>query len=285
MDVLTVPAYAKLNLSLDILRRREDGYHDLEMIMQSISLHDDVTVKILEEGIYCHTDMAGLPTDENNLAVKAAKTFFAETGMLHKGVDIRLTKRIPVQAGMAGGSTDAASVLRALRQLCMPTLPERELERIGALVGSDVPYCIRGGTAFVQGRGEILTSLCRLPRLSVVVCKPQFSVETPVLFSRVCVDTLKHRPNTTEMLCAIENGDLKNMFGQVKNVFEEVLQRKEQKEIRRIKEKLRELGADAASMTGSGPTVFGLFQQRALAQGAYEDLKPIYQETYLAEFV
>lgn len=283
MNSVTLPAYAKLNLTLDILRKRPDGYHDLQMVMQSVSLHDDVTVTLTAgEGIACRC--GDIPGDESNLAVKAARAFFAQTGVAPRGLDIDVTKRIPAQAGMAGGSTDGAAVLRALRDLLYPSLPDDALERIGAAVGSDVPYCVRGGTALAEGRGEILTTLPSAPAFHAVLCKPDFAVSTPTLFSHVRVDALPERPDTAGMLLALQAGDAAGVASRVRNVFEAVLP-DNCGEVFAIKRRLRALGADAAAMTGSGPTVFGLFRDRAAAETAFAALRRDYRQTYLAQFV
>ena len=182
---ITVPAYAKLNLTLDILGKRDDGYHEMQMVMQTVSLHDDVTVTLTDgKGITCRVDGAALPCDERNLAVKAARAF-CEAMDYGGSIDIALIKRIPSEAGMAGGSADAAAVLRALRELVSPTLTAERLEQISASVGSDVPFCIRGGTQLAEGRGEKLTVLKPAPRFFVAACKPEFPVATPALVARV----------------------------------------------------------------------------------------------------
>lgn len=283
MTSITLPAYAKLNLTLDILRRREDGYHDLQMVMQTVSLHDDVTVTITGgDGIFCRC--GEIPGDESNLAVKAARAFFAATGVAPCALDIDIVKRIPAQAGMAGGSSDAAATLRALRRLLKPELPGDELERIAATVGSDVPYCVRGGTALAEGRGERLTTLRDAPRLHAVLCKPDFAISTPMLFSRVKVSELWGRPDTTGMLDAIHHGDAEGVLDRVKNVFETVLP-KEYAEVFDIKERFLRLGAEATAMTGSGPTVFGLYRDEAAAEAAYAVLQADYAQTFLTQFV
>ena len=283
MTGISLPAYAKLNLTLDILRRREDGYHDLQMVMQTVSLHDDVTVTLTGgDGISCRC--GDIPGDESNLAVKAARAFFAETGVAPCALDIDIVKRIPAQAGMAGGSSDAAATLRALRRLLKPELPGDELERIAATVGSDVPYCVRGGTALAEGRGERLTTLRDAPRFYAVLCKPDFAISTPMLFSRVKVSELWSRPDTAGMLDAIHHSDADGVLSRVKNVFETVLP-KDYKEVFDIKERFLRLGAEATAMTGSGPTVFGLYRDEAAAKAAYAALKADYAQTFLAQFV
>ena len=283
MITITLPAYAKLNLTLDILSKRPDGYHDLSMVMQSITLRDDVTVALTNTpGIVCRCGT--LPGDDSNLAVKAAKAFFAETGIAPRGLAIDIEKRIPMQAGMAGGSTDAAAVLRTLRELLAPELSTQMLEKIGEAVGSDVPYCVRGGTVLAEGRGEKLTTLKSAPRFHVVVCKPDFPLSTPALFKRSDAVEVVDRPDTEGMLQAIEEGDALGVSARVFNVFEAVLCA-EEREVFTIKEQLLSLGAAAAAMTGSGPTVFGLFTDESRAKSAYDTLKADYAQTYLAEFV
>lgn len=283
MTTITLPAYAKLNLTLDILGRRADGYHDLCMVMQSISLHDDVTVTLTDADIIvCRCGM--LPGDDSNLAVKAAKAFFTETGIVPRGLLIDIEKRIPMQAGMAGGSTDAAAVMHALRALLAPELTTQKLEAIGAQVGSDVPYCVRGGTVLAERRGEKLTTLNAAPRFRVVVCKPDFSISTPVLFNHSDSVALLDHPDTDGMLHAIEERDVLGISARVFNVFEQVLT-DEQTEVFDIKDQLITLGASAAAMTGSGSAVFGLFTESGQAQLAFHNLRQHYQQTYLAEFI
>ncbi len=282
MTSITLPAHAKLNLTLDILRKRSDGYHDLQMVMQSVGLRDEVTVSLTEGGVTCRC--GDIPGDESNLAVKAARAFFAETGIVPCGLDIDIVKRIPVQAGMASGSADAAATLRALRRLLFPELLGEELERTGAMVGSDVPFCLRGGTALAEGRGERLTTLRSAPPFRVVLCKPDFSISTPELFSRVRVSELWSRPDTKGMLAALHNGDADGVLARVKNVFETVLP-PECMEVFAIKEQLHALHAEATAMTGSGPTVFGLFRDKPAAKAAFDALRKKYRQTYLTRFV
>lgn len=281
--MLNLKAYAKLNLTLDILRKRHDGFHDLAMVMQSISLADDVSIELAEErGIHCESNLGFLPSDERNLAVKAALIFARETGIELPGLRIRLEKRIPACAGMAGGSSDAAAVLRGLRELLAPALPMEELERIAAFVGSDVPYCVRGTTALAEGRGEVLTDLAPLPHCRFVICKPDFPISTPELFGCVNVKKIAYHPDTKGMMSALEEGDLSGVARRMFNVFESVLPRKYE-EVFAIKHRLLELGAMNAAMSGSGPTVYGIFDEASAAEKAYETLKADYEQCYLAE--
>ena len=283
MTGITLPAHAKLNLTLDILRKCPDGYHDMRMVMQSVSLHDDVRVTLAQGGgIVCRC--GDIPGDESNLAVRAARAFFERSGLEPRGLLIEIEKRIPARAGMAGGSADAAAVLRALRALLLSGMPNEELERIGAAVGSDVPYCVRGGTALAEGRGERLTALQSAPPFHAVLCKPDFDVPTPALFARVRVPELGNRPDTDGMLAALRRGDADGVLSRVGNVFESVLP-PEYGEVFRIKERLRALGAETSAMTGSGPTVFGLYRGAAQAEAAYEALRETYRQTFLTQFV
>ena len=278
----TETACAKLNLSLDIIRKRPDGFHDMRMVMQSIDLCDTVAVRE-QPGteVSLDTSLAFLPKDGSNIAVKAANIFFREAAVAPRGLHITLDKRIPVCAGMAGGSSNGAAVLRLLRRLYAGEMPLTELERIAALVGSDVPYCVRGGTALAEGRGEILTDLPPLPPCWFVVCKPAFSISTPELFSQVQVKKLRCHPDTAGMITALHAGDLDGVAHRLYNVFEEVLPRK-YAEVFTIKRLLLDRGALASSMTGSGPTVMGLFEDRNTAASAAEDLRTLYPSIFLA---
>ncbi|MDE7262874.1 MAG: 4-(cytidine 5'-diphospho)-2-C-methyl-D-erythritol kinase, partial [Oscillospiraceae bacterium] len=242
----------------------------------SIDLADEVTVaESSEPGFHISTSLPYLPRGEGNIAHKAAGRFFEETGLSPAGLAIDIRKHIPVCAGMAGGSSDGAAVLRVLRRMYAPHLPEAKLEEIAALVGSDVPYCVRGGTVLTEGRGERLTDLPGLPPCWFVVCKPAFSVSTPELFAQVRVKKLRCHPDTAGLLSALEQGDLEGIARRMYNVFEDVLPRK-YAPVFEIKSALLELGAMAASMTGSGPTVFGLFQDQEAASTAAEALTPQY---------
>ena len=278
---ITEPAYAKLNLTLDILGKRPDGYHDLRMVMQSIDLKDTVSITFKErQGITLVTNLNYLPRDRNNIAVKAAELFFRETGIAPVGLTIRVDKHIPVAAGMAGGSSDGAAVLRILRRALAPGLPEADLEAMALQVGSDVPYCVRGGTALAEGRGEVLTDLPPLPDCLLVICKPGFPISTPELFSQVRLRRLRCHPDTAGIMAALTGGDLPGVCRRVYNVFEDVLPRK-YRAVGEIKRQLMDLDADAACMTGSGPTVFGVFTDEAAARRAVEALRRDYAQTFL----
>ena len=277
---MQVKAFAKLNLTLDILRRREDGYHDLQMVMQSIDLADELTITPAEGVGAMSTTLSYLPSDGRNLAQMAAEAFRNAAGRGGQ-VDISIVKRIPVCAGMAGGSSDAAAVLRAMNELTGAGYTPAELAKIGEAVGSDVPYCVVGGTALAEGRGERLTPLPPLPPCHAVVCKPPFPISTPQLFSRVDMRKIARRPDTEGMLAALAAGDLTGVARRMYNVFEDVLEPRRQAEINAIKAALIDCGALGAAMTGSGPTVFGLFDDPAAAESARGRLSGSYQDVFL----
>ena len=279
----TEQAYAKLNLTLDILGKRSDGYHELNMVMQSIDLADTISVTPQDApGLALTCSVPYLPCDNSNIAAKAANRFFAAKGTDTPGLAIHIEKNIPACAGMAGGSSDGAAVLRILRRLYDSDMPQEKLESIGALVGSDVPYCIRGGTALAQGRGEILTDLPPLPDCWFVVCTPPFPISTPELFAQVRVKKLRCHPDTAGMLKALANRDLEAVARRVYNVFEDVLPRK-YAQVFEIKRKILDEGAMTASMTGSGPTVFGIFSDENKAISAAHELKKEYKATFLCK--
>jgi len=281
---MNIKAHAKLNLTLDILRKREDGYHDLQMVMQSISLCDELTVTPAEGEGAMTTNLSYLPADGRNLAQLAAAAFREATG-LGGEVDIAIEKNIPVCAGLGGGSSDAAAVLHAMNGLTGAGLSVTELAKIGERVGSDVPYCVMGGTALAEGRGELLTPLPPLPHCWVAVCKPSFPVSTPQLFSRVDVRKIVRRPDTAGLLAALEAGDLTGVARRMYNVFEDVMEPRRRGEIESIKAAMIDCGALGASMSGSGPTVFGLFACREEAQAACGRLGELYKNVFLSETV
>lgn len=271
-------AYAKLNLSLDILRRRDDGFHDLQMVMVSIDLTDALTLTPGAGSM--STNLSFLPADGSNLAQKAANAFRSATGQ-GEVLDIHIDKHIPVCAGMAGGSSDAAAVLRAMNEMYHTGLSPLELAKIGGQVGSDVPYCVVGGTALVEGRGERVTPISPLPPCYIVVCKPPFPIATPQLFGRVNVKKIVRRPDTQGLVKALEVGDLQGVARRLYNVFEDVLEPRHRQTVDEIKSSLIEWGALGAVMSGSGPTVFGLFEEEAQAQKAADVLKEQYNDVFV----
>ena len=279
---LLIRANAKLNITLDVVGKLPDGYHDMKMVMESVALCDDITIRIGEgHGVTVRSDLSYLPTDKRNIALRAAELFMQETG-LKKSIHLNIVKRIPVCAGMAGGSTDAAAVLRGLNRLFRTGLSRLELERMGECLGSDVPYCIAGGTALAEGRGERLTPLKQLPICHVVVCKPGFSVSTPALFSKLDCDRIRHRPDTQGVMDALEQGDLAGVARRMYNVFESVLTRGRD-EVEAIKATLLDHGALGAAMSGTGPAVFGLYDDRKSAAAAAASLRGSYKDVFLTK--
>lgn len=286
MASMTVTAPAKLNLTLDVLGKREDGYHEMKMVMQSVSLGDELTLTVEPgEGIALSTNLGFLPLDSRNLAAAAALRLQEATGADWGKLTIELDKRVPVCAGLAGGSSDAAAVLRGLNRLCGLGLKAEELAKLGEKVGSDVPYCVLGGTALAQGRGEVITPLKALPACYVVLAKPAFPVSTPELFSQIDARRSRCHPDTAGVLKALEEGDLAGVARRMFNVFEEVLAPRKRALVEELKGELLRCGALGASMSGTGPTVFGLFERREEAAGAEERLKSLCREVFLAKTI
>ena len=282
MKEMTLYAPAKINLTLDVLGRREDGYHDLVMVMQTVSLTDRVTLTTGGTGgVTLVSNRSFLPVDGNNLAVSAAQAFGRAAGVALDGLSICLEKKIPVCAGTAGGSSDAAAVLRGLNALYGTGFSVEELGGIGRQVGADVPYCVMGGTALAEGTGERLNPLTPLPDCPIVLCKPPFSVATPELFARVDGVKLRCRPDTAGVQAALAEGDLAGVARRMYNVFEDVLPAGRQSEVQAIKSILVHCGALGACMSGTGPTVFGLFPGEEEAKLAYRTLRGQYADTYL----
>ena len=286
MKELTIPAYAKINLTLDVLGKRPDGYHDLSMVMQSVSLADQVIIRETgEEGFTLKTDLGFLPGADKNIAGVAARAFARHTGADLSGLEIELPKHLPVCAGTAGGSSDGAAVLRGLNRWFSCGLSLRHLAEIGEEVGSDVPYCVLGCTALAEGRGEKLTCLPALPDCHIVLCKPGFSVSTPELFRRIDELKLRFHPDTAGVLAALEEGDLAGVSRRMFNVFEEALPAQRRAVVEEIKSTLLSRGALGACMSGTGPTVFGIFDNAESARSVADELKQSYAETFLTKNV
>ena len=285
MITLYEGAYAKLNLTLDVLGKREDGYHDIKSVMQAIALRDDIEID-LGTGepwrILCDKDH--IPTDESNLAWKAAKLFFDATGKDPNGLEIRITKRIPVEAGLGGGSADAAAVLRALnRHYDMPlSLPA--LAELGGQIGSDIPFCVLCGTAMVEGRGDRIRRLPDLPDCIFVVCKPDFSSSTAELYRKLDEKTIGKHPDHQAMESALLAGDLEKVVTNVYNVFDPVVT-EEHLELNYIKSVMNSYGAVGLQMTGSGSAVFGICGNFENAAVICNMLKDNYPQVYIAKAV
>ncbi len=271
-------AYAKINLFLDILGKLENGYHSLFMVMQSVGIYDLVSVESADGEITLGVSRPGIPCDGKNTAVKAAKLFFEETG-IKGGAKIYIEKAIPHEAGLAGGSADAAAVLCALNELYSAGLTAPELCKIGLKVGSDVPFCIVGGTCLAQNTGGILSPLSPLKNISVLIAKPEKGVSTKWAYEQADSVYLYH-PDRVRMLDCCEKGDLKGICKYAGNVFEQVVEVPERVEIKRI---MRESGSMLCQMSGSGPSIFGLFDSEDKARKALEEVRRICPETYLTE--
>lgn len=287
---LSLKAYGKINLGLDVLRRREDGYHDVRMIMQTVGIFDRVDLIWKEEpGIQVETNLYYLPTNENNLVYKAAKLLMDEF-QVQEGLLIRLRKFIPVAAGMAGGSSDAAAVLFGVNKMFRLGLTTEELMERGVKIGADVPYCILRGTALSEGIGEVLTSLPPVPQCQVLVAKPGINVSTKFVYENLHANDLRpeQHPDIDGMIRAIKAQDLQGIADKLGNVLETVTV-KEYPVIQEIKDKMVEFGAIGSLMSGSGPTVFGLFTNPKAAQQAYEELRygessGLAKQVYLTNF-
>ena len=287
---LSLKAYGKINLGLDVLRRREDGYHDVRMIMQTVGIFDRVDLIWKEEpGIQVETNLYYLPTNENNLVYKAAKLLMDEF-QVQEGLLIRLRKFIPVAAGMAGGSSDAAAVLFGVNKMFRLGLTTEELMERGVKIGADVPYCILRGTALSEGIGEVLTSLSPVPQCQVLVAKPGINVSTKFVYENLHANDLRpeQHPDIDGMIRAIKAQDLQGIAAKLGNVLETVTV-KEYPVIQEIKDKMLEFGAIGSLMSGSGPTVFGLFTNPKAAQQAYEELRygessGLAKQVYLTNF-
>lgn len=287
---LSLKAYGKINLGLDVLRRREDGYHDVRMIMQTVGIFDRVDLIWKEEpGIQVETNLYYLPTNENNLVYKAAKLLMDEF-QVQEGLLIRLRKFIPVAAGMAGGSSDAAAVLFGVNKMFRLGLTTEELMERGVKIGADVPYCILRGTALSEGIGEVLTSLPPVPQCQVLVAKPGINVSTKFVYENLHANDLRpeQHPDIDGMIRAIKAQDLQGIADKLGNVLETVTG-KEYPVIQEIKDKMLEFGAIGSLMSGSGPTVFGLFTNPKAAQQAYEELRygessGLAKQVYLTNF-
>lgn len=274
-------ARAKLNLSLDVTGRRPDGYHDMSMVMQSVSLCDELEMSLRPGGrITMRSGVRYIPNDERNIAVKAAMLFFETYGITDTGVDITLKKRIPVCAGLGGGSSDGAAVLFGLGELTGLRPSRAELEKLGESLGSDVPFCVRGGTALAEGRGEILSDLPGLPDCGIVICKPSFSISTPVLFRTLDEHEIRVHPDTDELISMLRSGDLARISRRMYNVFEDVLPRR-CSEVFTIKNALLDFGALGCAMSGTGSAVFGIFDSTERAALAQAELREHYRDCFL----
>ena len=271
-DHLDLKAYAKINLGLDVVRKREDGYHEVRMIMQTIRMYDQLDMrKSVEPGIHLTTNKKYIPVDENNLVWRAAKLMMDTCGIM-EGVSIHLHKVIPVAAGMAGGSSDAAATLVGMNRLFHCGLSKEKLMELGVQIGADVPYCVLRGTALAEGIGEKLTVLPPMPDCWILIGKPGISVSTKYVYTTLDLNTDTVHPDIDGMKKALEDGNLYGITERMGNVLQDVTI-PAYPEVERIKEQMKALGAVNAMMSGSGPTVFGIFDNEEKAQKACQKLR------------
>lgn len=283
MTTLYEGAFAKLNLTLDVLGKRDDGFHDIRTVMQTVSVRDDIEIDIGTGKAWClKCDKQDIPVDERNLAWKAAKLFCDTLGYNPDGLEIRITKRIPSQAGMGGGSADAAAVLRALNRHYGSPLSIGALAELGAQIGSDVPFCVMGGTCVCEGRGEKLRKLPDMPDCIFVVCKPAFSVSTPELYQKMDQVAIAKHPNHQAMERAILAGDLEQVAKNVYNVFDPVVTQ-EHLELNYIKSLFHQYGAISYQMTGSGSACFAIVSEFEVAAVICNMLKDSYPNIFICK--
>lgn len=281
--MISLNAHAKINLSLDVLNKREDGYHNLQMIMQTIQLHDTISIDEIPHGVEIKCEAPYVPNNSTNIAYKAAEAMINKY-KLDAGVKIVIDKRIPVAAGLAGGSTDAAAVLKGINILFKLGISQNELMEIGKTIGADVPYCILGGTALAEGIGEKLTSLTPLENIPVLLIKPKIGVSTVWVYKSLVLDKVNKRPNTDMLISAIEKKDIKYVAENMSNVLESVTTSKYPL-INKIKKALIHNGAIGSMMSGSGPTVFGIFESEEKAKTALNAFKTDKQDIFLTHIV
>lgn len=283
MITLYEPAYAKINLTLDVLGKRDDGYHDLKTVMQTISLRDDIEIDVGTKNSWTLScDKPGIPCDERNLAWKAAKVYCDTMNKDPEGLAIRITKRIPSQAGLGGGSADAAAVLRALNRHFGSPLSIWALAELGAQIGSDVPFCVVGGTVMCEGRGERMRKLPDMPDCVVVVCKPEFSISTPELYRVIDEQAIARRPDHQAMESALLSGDLLKLGQNLCNVFDPVVTA-DHLELNYIKSIFHSYGSVGHQMSGSGSAVYCLVSEFELAAVICNMLKDNYPEVYISK--
>ncbi len=277
---ICVEAYAKINLTLDVLGKRPDGYHQVETILQSVGLRDRVLVRRGGTGIQIRCGRAGVPCDQRNTAYRAAEAFFRVSGLPPEGLEIEIQKRIPMEAGLAGGSADAAAVLLAMDRLFQTGLDDETLCQAALQVGADVPFCLTGGTMLGEETGGVLTPLAPLPSCCLLLAKPWGGVPTAAAYAAVDNAPVLHHPHTARAAEALAQGDLHRVASLCANVFEEVLRRED---VRRIRGTMMEHGAMGACMSGSGPTVFGFFDSVTAAKHCRRALESGQTEVFLCE--
>lgn len=276
-------AYAKVNIALDVVDKREDGYHLLKMIMQSIEIYDVIDIEKIDRGIEIKCNKPYVPTDKRNLAYRAA-SLFMNTYNVKSGVSIDIKKSIPVSAGLAGGSTDCATVLKIMNKLFNVNASNKELMDLGVKLGADVPYCIQGGTALCEGIGEVITELKPFKNHILVLVKPPFGVSTKEVYKNFDLNKVRKHPDTGLIIKYMEENNINKVASNMKNLLENVTLKKH-RVISSIKEDMLELGAVGSLMSGSGPTVFGFFDDMLKAQKCYDEMKRKYEDTYITRTI
>ena len=271
MDFIKIKARAKINLSLDVKAKRPDGYHEVCMVMQTIALHDVVSLEKTERGLEVTCNNPKIPMGNGNIAYRAAQ-IMVEKYEINSGIKITIDKRIPVAAGLAGGSADAAAVLKGINALFSLGLQQHELMDVGKCIGADVPFCIKGGTVLAEGIGEILTELVPLPEMSIVLVTPKIEVPTAWVYNNLDLNMIQSRPNTYAIINAVEKRDINALAKNMINVLETVTVPR-YGIIEEIKTRLVNLGAAGSIMSGSGPSVFGVFTDAQKAKNAYSEMK------------
>lgn len=280
---MLIKAFAKINISLDVVGKRDDGYHLLKMIMQNIELYDILKFNTIEDEIKIECNKTYIPTDERNLVYKSAKLFM-DTYNIKNGIKIYINKNIPVSAGLAGGSTDAAATLIAMNKIYNKNLSKEQLCELGLKIGADVPYCIMGGTALCEGIGEKITRLPQFKGHILVLVKPNFGISTKDVYKSLDINKIYKHPNTKKLIEAIEKNDIKYISENMKNVLENVTLRKHII-LRNVKDSMIAMGALGSMMSGSGPSVFGFFDDILKAQRCYEFFKERYNEVFLTRTI
>lgn len=280
---MKIRAYAKVNISLDVVGKREDGYHLLKMIMQNIDLYDEIIVEKQSRDIIIECNKNYVPTDSRNLAYKAAMAF-KERYNISEGVKIKIFKNIPVSAGLAGGSTDAAAVLKLMNKLFEVNASKEELMELGLKLGADIPYCIQGGTALCEGVGEVITPLKPFRDKIIVLVKPSFGVSTKEVYKNFDMEKVKKHPETEALIKAMAEDDLRYVAYNMRNLLENVTLKKH-KVLINLKEEMNKYGAINSMMSGSGPTVFAFFDDMLKAQRCFEKMKEKYNEVFLTRTI
>jgi len=280
---MKIKAYAKINIALDVVGKRKDGYHLLRMIMQAIDLYDTIEIEKIDSGINLKCNKHYVPTDERNLAYKAAK-LFKETYSITEGVDITLDKNIPVSAGLAGGSTDAAGVLKLMNKIFDVNADDDELKVLGLKLGADVPYCISGGTALCEGVGEQITQLKQFKDKILILIKPPFGVSTKEVYKNFDLSRVIFHPRIEELIEKMESDDIYFVANNMKNLLENVTLKKH-RVISSIKEEVKLNGSIGTMMSGSGPTVFAFFDDMLKAQICYDNMKTKYKDVFITRTI